>query len=201
MHGGGNFTINRKGGDADVIIAQEKIGDKSAHMPTSEAARDSELNSNYTTVAVGHKLKNTNTSTNELNRNRPNYMDLDVGPTIKRNIQDKGFQTQNDIISGTVMSVGDVPRRVQEFSNDLSHVDLQNQGEALTGPNKKQRKVKNKSSNSRQSTVVTFNGVTIAASSPDMVKSLRPLPGAEKKKTSAYAESMDFVDSIDAYDP
>lgn len=37
-------------------------------------------------MALGLKPKNTNTSANELNINGPNYIDLDAGPKIKRNI-------------------------------------------------------------------------------------------------------------------
>lgn len=89
---------------------------------------------------------------------------------------------------GLMLSRGDGPCEAQESYNELEiglpHMEIDSQGEAQFGPNEKQRKSRNKASrrsNSQQSTVVTIDRVTIAASSPNLLKHLRPLTGAIDK--------------------
>lgn len=51
----------------------------------------------------------------------------------------------------------------------------------------------------QHSTVVTMDGVTIVVSSPDLLKSLRPLLEAAQKKALDYETELDY--SMDKYDP
>lgn len=44
----------------------------------------------------------------------------------------------------------------------------------------------------QQSTVVTMNGVAMAVISPDLLKSLRPLSGAEHRKAQNYDMEADY---------
>lgn len=49
--------------------------------------------------------------------------------------------------------------------------------------------------------VITFDGVTIVTSSPDILKNIRPLSGAQNRKAPTSISSRTSNDEMEAYDP
>lgn len=84
------------------------------------------------------------------------------------------FQEQNDK-SKTSTSLGPQPKK-------------KNQARPSSSRNKPQ-----------QSTVVNMGGVTVAVSHPKLVKSLRLLPGQERRLLEDY--NLESDDSMDDFDP
>lgn len=56
-------------------------------------------------------------------------------------------------------------------------------------------------SSPHRSTVVTFDGVMIEASSPYILENMQPLPGARHDKATMSSTSATYDDKMEAYVP
>lgn len=159
----------------DTMIARNEVGVKQGHLALSHKAMMDQDEHACHEKSLEEGISSGVDSISRLNeatRNRPVHLKLDTRPKKNR---------------GNGRSGGDGPSKAPDFSNGLPNMGVNEQGETLTGLNEKQMKSKNKGprcSNTQQSIVVMLDdGVTVAVSSPDLLKSLQLLPRTNTKNS------------------